>query len=72
MSISFGFSAFPWEPQAERHFVACKKPLPLGEPRACEMEGYEACEAWVGILIVNGELLAFPTQQQLWKVYWID
>ena len=27
-----------------RHFVVCKKPLPLGEPRACEMEGYEACE----------------------------
>eukprot|EP00913_Durusdinium_trenchii_P031725 g29710.t1 len=32
--------------EADRHFVACKKPLPLGEPRACEMEGYEACEEW--------------------------
>ena len=35
----------PPEAKAEaRHFVVCKKPLPLGEPRACEMEGYEACE----------------------------
>ncbi|CAJ1332518.1 unnamed protein product [Effrenium voratum] len=30
--------------EAERHFVACKKKLPPGEPRACEMAGYEACE----------------------------
>ena len=28
----------------ERHFVVCKKPLALGEPRACEMATYEECE----------------------------
>eukprot|EP00439_Symbiodinium_sp_Y106_P026864 s6576_g3.t1 len=30
--------------EAERHFVVCKHKLPPGEPRACEMATFEACE----------------------------
>lgn len=34
----------PGAAEDERHFVVCKKPLALGEPRACEMATYEECE----------------------------
>ena len=46
--------------EAERHFVACKKKLPPGEPRACEMAGYEACEAQNGDLGKTGTRNSVP------------